>query len=95
MFNFQWLEHARVVVYDTQQMTVAIYDEQGVNLVSLLYALYLRDFRVGAYHLWLSRHDVAYGVVEELRLPSLCGAAYVAIGDESHDAAFLHGHAQS
>ena len=83
------------MVHYAEEVTVGIYYEQGVNLVSLLNALYVGDFRVRADSLRVASHDVAHGVVEELGLPTLRGTTYVAIGNEAHDATIFYGDSQS
>ena len=83
------------MVHYAEEVTVGINYEQGVNLVSLLYALYVGDFRVRADGLRVASHDVAHGVVEELGLPALRGPSDVAIGNEAHDAPIFYGDSQS
>ena len=88
------VHHGKIVDY-THKVVRLVEHEQGVNLVSLLNALYVGDFRVRADSLRVASHDVAHGVVEELGLPALRGTTYVAIGNEAHDATIFYGDSQS
>ena len=90
------LYHAPVMVYDAEQMTVVVGHQYRVDFIFVHDVLYLADLGLRRHDLGGARHDVADGLVEELGLPFLHGASYVAVGYESGNASVLmqsHAHA--
>ena len=81
------LQHTAVMVDDTQQMSPGVAYQYGVYFVLMHNPLDLGDFGCRQDGLRFSGHDVAYGVIEELRLPPFHCAADVAVGDQSDDLA--------
>ena len=83
------------MVDDTQQMPLRIAHQYGMNLVLVHDPLDFRYLSCRQNHLRFSRHDVAHGMVEELRLPSLHRTADVAVGYQPDDFSVRERNAQS
>ena len=77
------------MVNNAEQMLLLVGYEHAVNLVFLHHGLYSGDFRRRKHNLRRFCHYVADLMVEELLLPTLCGASEVTVGDESYDTSFF------
>lgn len=69
------------MVNNSKKVFLSVGNEHRVYLVLMHFTLYVSNLRVGSNRLWVSCHNVAYGMIEELGLPPFHSAAYVTISN--------------
>lgn len=83
------------MVYNAQKVALTINYQDGVYLVLLHNLLDFCYLGLGTDGFRATRHDVTNGMVEEVGLPSLYGAADIAIGNDTCDVTVDFGYAKT
>src|SRR5574344_1613575 len=74
------VHHAGIMVNNSEESVLFVSHKHTMHLISLHNVLNLCDFRCWENSLCSSRPDVAYGMVDEMLLPSLHSPTNVTIG---------------